>query len=106
MRVDLQLHTFDGVDYHSVNARGYVPLLELDDGQRLTEGPAILQYVADQVPEKKLAPAWGTTERYRLIKWLAFISGELHENLGPLFSPVMSGDEKDFHLMCVLDRFQ
>lgn len=106
VRVDLQTHTFDGVDYHSVNARGYVPLLELDDGQRLTEGPAIMQYVADRVPEKKLVPAWGTMERYRLVEWLAFISSELHKNFGPLFNPAMPEEVKEFHRGRVLDRIQ
>lgn len=106
VRVDLQTHTFDGVDYNSVNARGYVPLLELDDGQRLTEGPAIMQYVADQVPEKKLVPAWGTMERYRLVEWLAFISSELHKNFGPLFNPAMPEEVKEFHRQRVLNRFQ
>ncbi|WP_434730537.1 glutathione transferase GstA [Rhizobium binae] len=106
VRVNLHTHTFNGVDYYSVNARGYVPLLELDNGERLSEGPAIMQYVADRVPEKKLVPAWGTMERYRLVEWLAFISSELHKNFGPLFNPVIPEDVKDHHRECVHDRFQ
>ena len=64
-----------------------MPLLELDDGRRLREGPAILQYIADQAPEKALAPANGTFERYELQAWLCFVSVELHKNFSPLFNP-------------------
>ncbi len=75
----------DGTDYYAINPLGYVPLLELDDGKRLHEGPAIVQYLADQVPEKKLAPANGTWERYKLQEWLTFIGTEIHKNFSPLF---------------------
>src|SRR5512135_3268273 len=85
----------DGTDYYTINPLGYVPLLELDDGTRLTEGPAIVQYIADQVPAKKLAPAWGTLARYRLISWLNFISTELHKGcFSWLFSPATPADFK------------
>jgi glutathione S-transferase len=77
----------DGTDYLTINPRGYVPLLELDDGQRMTEGPAIVQYVADLVPAKNLAPANGTMARYRLQEWLTFIGTELHKGFSPLFNP-------------------
>lgn len=77
----------DGTDYYTINPKGYVPLLELDDGQRLTEGPVIVQYIADQVPHKQLAPAAGTIARYRLMEWLNFITSELHKGFGPLFAP-------------------
>jgi glutathione S-transferase len=76
----------DGTDYYTINPLGYVPLLELDDGQRLAEGPAIVQYIADQVPAKKLAPPVGTMERYRLQAWLTFIGTELHKTIGSLFN--------------------
>ncbi len=76
----------DGTDYYSINPKGYVPLLELDDGQRLTEGPAIVQYIADQVPDKKLAPPAGTMARYRLMEWLNFTTSELHKSFSPLFT--------------------
>jgi glutathione S-transferase len=79
--------TGTGKDFTAINPKGYVPALELDDGQVLTEGPAIVQYVADRVPEKNLAPKAGTMERYRLIEWLNFISTELHKGFGPLFNP-------------------
>jgi glutathione S-transferase len=84
----------DGTDYYGINPKGYVPLLELDDGQRLSEGPAIVQYIADQVPDKKLAPAWGTMERYRLMEWLNFITAELHKQFSPLFNPATAEDAK------------
>ncbi|MEO5696263.1 MAG: glutathione transferase GstA, partial [Burkholderiaceae bacterium] len=84
----------DGTDYYGINPKGYVPLLELDDGQRLTEGPAIVQYLADQVPEKKLAPPNGTMARYRLQEWLNFIASELHKGVGGLFNPAMPEDGK------------
>ena len=84
----------DGSDYYQVNPLGYVPLLELDDGQRLREGPAIVQYLADQVPGKNLAPANGTMERYRLQEWLTFIGTELHKGHSPLFAPGTPEDYK------------
>jgi glutathione S-transferase len=84
----------DGTDYRSINPLGYVPLLELDDGQRLHEGPAIVQYIADQVPERGLIPAWGTLARYRAIEWLNFISTELHKGFSPLFNAAMPEEAK------------
>ena len=75
----------DGADYYAINPKGYVPLLELDNGERLTEGPAIVQYIADQVPGKQLVPAAGTMARYRAMEWLNFITSELHKGFGPLF---------------------
>lgn len=77
----------DGTDYYSINPLGYVPLLELEDGTRLAEGPAIVQYIADKAPEKKLAPAAGTLERYKLQSLLTFIGTELHKGFSPLFRP-------------------
>lgn len=85
-KVDLGSKKTDtGEDFRAINSKGYVPTLELDDGQRLTEGPAIIQYLADQAPAKHLAPANGTVERYRLQEWLNFISTELHKQFSPLF---------------------
>ncbi|MHB1736848.1 MAG: glutathione transferase GstA [Acidithiobacillus sp.] len=87
-KVDLASRkTETGADYTAVNPDGYVPALRLDDGQVLTEGPAIIQYLADRVPEKKLAPPMGTIERYRLMQWLNFISTELYKGFSPLFNP-------------------
>ena len=85
----------DGTDYYTINPKGYVPLLELDDGTRLSEGPAIVQYVADQVPAKQLAPAAGTMARYRLQEWLTFTGTELHKAYGPLFNPNSSDEIKN-----------
>ena len=84
----------DGSDYYDINPLGYVPLLELDDGTRLAEVPAILQYIADQVPAKHLAPANGTASRYRLQGWLTFIGMELHRSFSPLFNPALTDDAK------------
>jgi glutathione S-transferase len=84
----------DGTDYYTINPKGYVPLLELDNGQRLSEGPVIVQYVADQVPAKKLAPAAGTMERYRLQEWLNFTTSELHKGIGGIFNPAMPEEAK------------
>lgn len=77
----------DGTDFYSINPLGYVPVLELDNGERLLEGPAIVQYIADQVPEKNLAPANGSMARYRLQEWLTFIGTEIHKVFSPLFVP-------------------
>jgi glutathione S-transferase len=84
----------DGTDYYTINPLGYVPLLELDDGTRLREGPAIVQYIADQAPAKKLAPANGTVARYQMQAWLTFVGMELHRGFGPLFNPATPEEVK------------
>ena len=76
-----------GGDFWKVNPRGYVPVLELDNGERLAEGPVIVQYLADQKPESGLAPQAGSFERYRLQEWLNFITAEIHKGFSPLFKP-------------------
>ena len=96
----------DGTDYHTINALGYVPLLELDDGTRLREGVAIVQYIADQAPAKQLAPANGTLARYQLQAWLTFISSELHKNYSPLFSPAMPEEAKQHFRDKLLSRYK
>jgi len=94
-KVDLAKHkTESGQDYLTINPKGYVPALRLDDGSVLTEGPAIVQYLADQKPATGLAPAAGSIERYRLQEWLNFISSEIHKNFGPLFNPASSDEAK------------
>lgn len=94
-KVDLQTkQTETGKDFRSVNPNGYVPALEFAPGDVLTEGPAIVQYVADQAPAAKLAPANGTRERYTLQSWLNFITAELHKGFGALFNPMAPEDYK------------
>ena len=84
----------DGTDYYTINPLGYVPYLVLDDGRTLHEGPAIVQYIADQAPEKKLAPTNGTYERYKLQEWLNLVGTELHRSFSPLFVPTTHPDTK------------
>lgn len=94
-RVDLRSKkTARGRDFLEINPKGYVPVLELDDGQRLTEGPVIVQYLADLRPESQLAPAAGTMQRYRLQEWLSFITSEIHKQYAPLFHAESSEDWK------------
>lgn len=94
----------DGTDFYTINPLGYVPVLELDNGQRLREGPAIVQYIADQAPASKLAPANGTFERYQLQEWLGFIGTEIHKGFSPLFNPNMPDPVKDIARGQVLKR--
>ncbi|GAB3361473.1 MULTISPECIES: glutathione transferase GstA [Giesbergeria] len=95
----------DGTDFYTINPLGYVPVLELDNGERLREGPAIVQYLADQVPAKQLAPANGTLERYRLQEWLHFIGTEIHKGHSPLFAPGTPEDYKPLLRERLLSRF-
>ena len=94
----------DGTDFYTINPLGYVPVLELDNGQRLREGPAIVQYIADQAPASKLAPANGTFERYKLQEWLTFIGTEVHKSFGPLFKPGTSDEAKEQAKAQILKR--
>jgi glutathione S-transferase len=95
VRASTKTHQLDdGTDYYTINSKGYVPLLELDNGERLTEVPVIAQYIADLVPEKKLAPPQGTMARYRQQEWLNFITSELHKGIGGLFNPAMPEEGK------------
>ncbi len=96
----------DGTDYYTINPLGYVPLLELDNGERLREGPAIVQYIADQAAGKNLAPANGTMARYRLQEWLTFIGTELHKGFSPLFNPNMPAEAKTIASDKVLSRLK
>ncbi|MBK0391383.1 glutathione transferase GstA [Ramlibacter algicola] len=98
--------TADGTDYYTINPLGYVPMLELDDGTRLREGPAIVQYIADQVPTKNLAPANGTLPRYRLQEWLTFIGTEIHKSFSPLFNAAMPEEGKQIYRDRLSNRFQ
>jgi len=94
-KVDLKAKkTESGADYLAINAKGYIPALQLDNGEILVEGAAIVQYIADQKPESGLAPKAGTMERYRLMEWLTFISTELHKTFSPLFNAAMPEEAK------------
>ena len=87
--------TASGADFWAINPKGYVPALLLDDGDLLTEGPAILQYLADLAPELQLAPANGSKARYQLQSWLTFIGTEVHKNFSPFFNPAATPEMKD-----------
>ena len=88
--------TKSGADYRAINPKGAVPALQLDNGQVLTEGSAIVQYIADQKPATKLAPAAGSLERYRLQEWLNYIASEVHKGFSPLFNPKATEEWKQF----------
>jgi glutathione S-transferase len=97
--------TESGEDYRAINPKGYVPLLELDNGVRLSEGPAIVQYLADQAPAARLAPANGTFERYQLQEWLNFITSEVHKQFSPLFDATMPDEAKEKFRSKLATRF-
>ena len=96
----------DGSDYYAISPLGYVPMLELDDGTRLREGPAIVQYIADLAPNKNLAPANGTLPRYRLQEWLTFIGTEIHQTFSPLFNSAVPEDAKKIFRDKLAQRYQ
>src|SRR3954468_10942709 len=88
VEVDRQTRkTPDGTELSKINTKGYVPVLQLDNGETLTENVAILQHIADQAPAGKLAPPAGTLARYRVVEWLAFVNSEVHKSIGALFNP-------------------
>ncbi|WP_176508027.1 MULTISPECIES: glutathione transferase GstA [Pseudomonas] len=94
-KVDLKTHTTaSGADFYMLNAKGYVPALQLDNGEVLTEGPAIIQYLAEHKPQANLLPPAGTLERARVQEWLNFIGTELHKTLAALFNPSISPEAK------------
>jgi glutathione S-transferase len=95
VKVDLRAKKLEnGDDFLKVNPKGQVPALALDDGELVTEGPVIVQRIADAVPARNLAPARDSAERYKLLEWLTYINGELHKNIGPLFNPMLSDEAK------------
>ncbi|WP_034926029.1 glutathione transferase GstA [Candidatus Accumulibacter vicinus] len=101
VRVDIRQHQLaDGSDFNAINPKGYVPVLEIGDGVRLTEVSAIVQYIADRIPESGLAPRPYTLERYQLQEWLAFISAELHKTFTPLFKP----DTPEDYRLCLQEN--
>lgn len=105
-KVDMKTkQTEHGADFLAINPKGYVPTLVLDDGQVLTEGPAIVQYLADLKPESALAPANGTLPRYRLQEALGYINSELHKTYSPLFSPATSAEMREERESYLRKRF-
>jgi glutathione S-transferase len=106
VKVDLRAKKLEnGDDYLKVNPKGQVPALQLDSGEIVTEGPVIVQMIADRV-SKDLAPARDSVERYKLLEWLNFITTELHKNFGPIFSPVLADDAKAFFKDRVMGKFK
>ena len=104
--VSLKTHKLaDDTDFYGINPKGYVPLLEFDSGERLSEGPAIVQWIADQVPDKHLAPPAGTMARYHLVEWLNFITAELHKSFSVLFNPAMPEEAKALVRTKLADRY-
>jgi glutathione S-transferase len=104
-KVDLRTHKLaDGTDYYAINPKGYVPLLELDNGERLAEVAVILQYIADRKPGT-IAPAFGTMERYHLMEWLNFIATEVHKQYSPLWNPGTPDATKEAQRTKLATRF-
>jgi glutathione S-transferase len=107
VKVDLKAKKLEnGDDYLKVNPKGQVPALVLDNGELVTEGPVIVQMIADQAAGKNLAPARDSAERYKLLEWLNFVGTELHKNFGPMFSPVLADDAKAFFKDRVMGKFK
>jgi glutathione S-transferase len=107
IKVDLRAKKLEnGDDYLKINPKGQVPALVLDSGELVTEGPVIVQMIADSVPAKNLAPARDSAERYKLLEWLNYVGAELHKNFGPMFSPVLAEDAKAFFKDRVMGKFK
>jgi glutathione S-transferase len=107
VKVDLRAKKLEnGDDFLKVNPKGQVPVLVLDSGELVTEGPVIIQMIADKAAEKNLAPARDSTDRYKLLEWLNFITTELHKSFGPMFSPVLADEAKAFFKDRVMGKFR
>ena len=107
VKVDLRAKKLEnGDDYLKVNPKGQVPALGMDNGELLTEGPVIVQMIADKAAGKNLAPTRDSAERYKLQEWLNFITTELHKNFGPMFSPVLADDAKAFFRDRLMGKFK
>ena len=107
VKVDLRAKKVEnGDDYLKVHPKGQVPALVMDNGELLTEGPVIVQVIADKAAGKNLAPSRDSTERYKLQEWLNYITGELHKNFGPMFSPVLADEAKAFFKDRVMGKFK
>jgi glutathione S-transferase len=107
VKVDVRAKKLDnGDDYLKVNPKGQVPALGLDGGEVVTEGPVIVQIIADKSPDKHLAPARDSAERYKLLEWLNFTTSELHKNFSPLFNPTIPDDVKAFFRDRITGKFK
>ena len=107
IKVDLRAKKLEnGDDFLKVNPKGQVPVLSLDSGELVTEGPVIVQMIADQAAAKNLAPPRDSAERYKLLEWLNFITSEVHKNFGPLFSPVLADEAKAFFKDRAIGKFK
>lgn len=106
IKVDIKQHTLDdGRDYLDINPNGYVPMLELDSGDRLSEGPAIVQYIADLKPAARLAPPAGTLARAKLQSWLNFLSTEIHKGYSPMFNPAANAEFRTWQRERLVQRY-
>jgi glutathione S-transferase len=107
VKVDLRAKKLEnGDDFLQVNPKGQVPALGLDNGELVTEGPVIVQMIADKAPGKNLAPARDSAERYKLLEWLNFITGELHKNFSPLFNPAIPDEVKNVFRDRIMGKFK
>ncbi|MEH2523693.1 MULTISPECIES: glutathione transferase GstA [unclassified Bradyrhizobium] len=107
VKVDLRAKKLEnGDDFLKVNPKGQVPVLALDSGELVTEGPVIVQMIADKAAAKNLAPARDSADRYKLLEWLNFITTELHKSFGPMFSPLLADDAKAFFKDRVMGKFK
>jgi glutathione S-transferase len=107
VKVDLRAKKLDsGDDYFNVNPKGQVPAVVLDNGDLVTEGPVIVQMIADQAADRKLAPPRDSAERYKFLEWLNFITTELHKNFSPLFQPAFSDEVKAFFRDRLVAKFR
>ena len=107
VKVDLRAKKLEnGDDFLKVNPKGQVPALALDSGELITEGPVIVQMIADKAAGMNLAPARDSAERYKLLEWLNFITTELHKNFGPMCSPVLTDEAKAFFKDRVMGKFK
>ena len=107
VKVDVRAKKLEnGDDYLKVNPKGQVPALGLDSGEIVTEGPVIVQIIADKASAKRLAPARDSTERYKLQEWLNFITTELHKNFSPLFNPAIPDEVKKFFADRIMGKFK
>lgn len=107
VKVDTGTHlTATGANYYDINMKGQVPLLELDDGTRLSEGPVISQFIADQAANTSVMPAAGSVARYRVMEWLNYITSEIHKSFTPLFNAAFNASAKELHSHLLRKKFE